>query len=127
MAEPQPATLAQWPRRSGMCCWPPSCTCQAPRPGFVLRPRLMEALEEGLGRGLILVCAPAGFGKTALLADWARRSQRPAAWLSLDAGDDDPARFWRHAVAALDRARPGSRIGSARCSGRLCRRHSRGW
>ena len=54
-----------------------------------------------------MVCAPAGYGKTVLLADWARRSGHPVAWLSLDAGDNDPARFWRHAVAALDRARPG--------------------
>jgi LuxR family transcriptional regulator, maltose regulon positive regulatory protein len=78
-----------------------------PRPGLVARPRLVEALGEGLARRLILVCAPAGFGKTALLADWARRGNRPVAWLSLDAGDNDPARFWRHAVAALDRVRPG--------------------
>ena len=42
-----------------------------------------------------------------MLADWARSGHRPAAWLSLDAGDNDPARFWRHAVAALDRVRPG--------------------
>ena len=48
-----------------------------------------------------------GYGKTVLLADWARRGGHPVAWLSLDAGDNDPARFWRHAVAALDRARPG--------------------
>src|SRR5919202_1827853 len=77
------------------------------QPGFVPRPRLVERLEEGLARGLILVCAPPGFGKTTLLADWARRSGRSAAWLSLDAGDNDPARFWRHAAAALDRAHPG--------------------
>jgi LuxR family maltose regulon positive regulatory protein len=78
-----------------------------PQPGFVPRPRLVEALDEALTRRLILVCAPAGFGKTALLADWARRGDRSVAWLSLDAADNDPARFWRHAVAALDRARPG--------------------
>ena len=77
------------------------------QPGFVPRPRLVDALDKGLARRLILVCAPAGFGKTALLADWARRGNRPVAWLSLDAGDNDPARFWRHAVAALDRVRPG--------------------
>jgi LuxR family maltose regulon positive regulatory protein len=41
----------------------------------------------------VLVCAPAGFGKTALLADWARGGGRPVAWLGLDAGDSDPARF----------------------------------
>ncbi len=78
-----------------------------PQPGFVPRPRLAEALDEGLARQLILVCAPAGSGKTAMLADWARRGQRQVAWLSLDAGDNDPARLWRHAVAALDRVRPG--------------------
>ena len=78
-----------------------------PRPGFVPRPRLAQRLDEGADRGLVLVCAPAGSGKTALLADWARSGQRPAAWLSLDDADNDPARFWRHAVAALDRACPG--------------------
>ena len=78
-----------------------------PQPGFVPRPRLVQALGEGLARGRVLVCAPAGFGKTALLADWARGGGRPVAWLGLDAGDNDPARFWRYVVAALDRARPG--------------------
>ena len=77
------------------------------RPGFVPRPRLVGRLEEGLARGLVLVCAPAGSGKTALLADWARHGGRPVAWLSLDVGDNDPTRFWRHAVAALGQARPG--------------------
>jgi LuxR family transcriptional regulator, maltose regulon positive regulatory protein len=78
-----------------------------PRPGLVPRPRLAGRLEEGLARGLVVVCAPAGSGKTVLLADWARRGGRPVAWLSLDAGDNDPARFWRYAVAAVGRARPG--------------------
>jgi LuxR family maltose regulon positive regulatory protein len=78
-----------------------------PQAGFVARPRLVELLEEGLARGLVLVCAPAGSGKTALLAGWARRGDWPVAWLSLDAGDNDPARFWHHAVAALDKADPG--------------------
>ena len=78
-----------------------------PQPGFVPRPRLAGALGEGLARRLILVCAPAGSGKTALLADWARSGDQLVAWLSLDAGDDDPVRFWRHVLAALDRARPG--------------------
>jgi LuxR family transcriptional regulator, maltose regulon positive regulatory protein len=78
-----------------------------PQQDFVPRPRLAERLDEGLSRGLVLVCAPAGYGKTVLLADWARRGPRPVAWLSLDASDNDPARFWRHAVAALDRVCPG--------------------
>ena len=78
-----------------------------PRPGFVPRPRLVSRLDEGLDRGLVLVCAPAGYGKTVALADWARRSGRPVAWLSLDAGDNDPVRFWRYVVAAVGPARPG--------------------
>jgi LuxR family maltose regulon positive regulatory protein len=51
------------------------------QPGFVRRPRLARQLDEGLARRLVVVCAPAGFGKTALLADWARSGARPAAWL----------------------------------------------
>jgi LuxR family maltose regulon positive regulatory protein len=77
------------------------------RADLVPRPRLALRLDEGRGRGLVLACAPAGYGKTVLLAEWVRRGRAPAAWLSLDAGDNDPARFWRHAVAALDRVRPG--------------------
>ena len=64
-----------------------------PQPGFVPRPRLVQALGDGLARALVLVCAPAGFGKTALLADWARGGGRPVAWLGLDGGDSDPARL----------------------------------
>jgi LuxR family maltose regulon positive regulatory protein len=79
----------------------------SPQPGFVPRPRLAAALDEGLARRLVLVCAPAGFGKTVLLAHWARSGSRPVAWLSVDAADNDPARFWRHVVAALERVRPG--------------------
>jgi LuxR family transcriptional regulator, maltose regulon positive regulatory protein len=78
-----------------------------PRPGFVARPRLLERLAEGTARELVLVCTPAGFGKTTLLADWARHEQRPVAWLSLDDADNDPTRFWRHVAAALDRVLPG--------------------
>jgi ATP/maltotriose-dependent transcriptional regulator MalT len=70
-----------------------------PQPGFVTRPRLVGQLDQGLMGSLTLVCAPAGFGKTALLADWARRGRLPVGWLSLDAGDNDPARFWRHVEA----------------------------
>jgi LuxR family maltose regulon positive regulatory protein len=77
------------------------------RPGFVARPRLVDRLAPTHGGELTLVCAPAGFGKTALLADWARRDRRPVAWLSLDEGDNDPARFWRHVAAALDPVHPG--------------------
>jgi LuxR family transcriptional regulator, maltose regulon positive regulatory protein len=85
----------------------------AARPGLVPRPRLAGRLQDAVARGLALVCAPAGYGKTVLLAEWVRSRRRPGAWLSLDAADNDPARFWRHAVAALDGAglELGERIG----------------
>src|SRR4029077_4561188 len=97
-----------------------------PQPGFVPRPRLVEALGEGLARGRVLVCAPAGFGKTALLADWARGDGRPGAGLGLRGGGvrrvaglglegcaSAPARFWRYVAARVDGARPGlaARVG----------------
>src|ERR671916_651460 len=71
------------------------------RPGSVLRPRLTERLDEGLHRRLPLVSAPAGFGKTTLLSEWVAGCGRPAAWLSLDEGDNDPTRFLAYLVAAL--------------------------
>ena len=78
-----------------------------PQPWFVPRSRLTIALDRALARRLILVCAPAGFGKTSELAHWAGSRHDALAWLSLDAADNDPARFWRHVVAAMDRVRPG--------------------
>jgi LuxR family maltose regulon positive regulatory protein len=73
------------------------------RPSIVSRPRLLERLNEGLrlGRKLTLVSAPAGSGKTTLLSEWVHNCGRPVAWLSLDAGDNDPARFLAYLVAAL--------------------------
>jgi LuxR family transcriptional regulator, maltose regulon positive regulatory protein len=78
-----------------------------PRPGFVPRPRLTDRLDDGLAQGLVLVCAPAGYGKTTLLADWIQRGEHSVAWLCLDPADNDPARFWRHTLAALDGVCPG--------------------
>ena len=74
-----------------------------PRPGAVLRPRLIEQLNAGLvaGRRLILVSASAGFGKTSLVSEWIADCGRPAAWLSLDEGDSDPACFLAHLGASL--------------------------
>ena len=71
------------------------------RPEFVSRPRLVERLNAGLHRKLTLISAAAGFGKTTLLSDWVRHTDRPVAWLSLDRGDNDPGRFWRYVIAAL--------------------------
>jgi LuxR family maltose regulon positive regulatory protein len=71
------------------------------RPELVSRPRLIERLNAGLHRKLTLVSAPAGFGKTTLLSEWVAGCGRPVAWLSLDEGDNDPARFLAYLVAAL--------------------------
>src|SRR6266508_896568 len=77
------------------------------RPDRLARARLFQRLDEGMARALALVCTPAGFGKTTLLAHWATNTNRAVAWLSLDPDHNDPARFWRYVVAALDRAREG--------------------
>src|SRR5947209_16663770 len=71
------------------------------RPNVVSRPRLLERLNEGLHRKLTLISAPAGFGKTTLISEWVAFIERPTAWLSLDEGDNDPARFLAYLVAAL--------------------------
>ena len=71
------------------------------QPGIVPRPRLVGRLNDGLHRRLILISAPAGFGKTTLLGEWIAGLGRPAAWLSLDEGDSDPTRFLAYLIAAL--------------------------
>ncbi|QIN85115.1 LuxR family transcriptional regulator [Rubrobacter tropicus] len=71
------------------------------QPTAVPRSRLIGRLNEGLHRRLTLVCAPAGFGKTTLIGEWIAGCGRPAAWLSLEEGDGDPARFLAYLVAAL--------------------------
>src|SRR5262245_724430 len=102
------------------------------RSDAVPRPRLIELLDQGLARKLTLIAAPAGFGKTTLIADWlnhqrleardlrlgesslASSSQPPAsrvAWLSLDADDNDPVHFLTYLIAALQTTDPA--IGQA--------------
>ena len=83
------------------------------RRDLVPRPRLSERLDRGSASTLMLVSAPAGFGKTTLLTEWlatgpgAPADQRRAAWLSLDRGDNDLASFWTYVIAALRTAAPG--------------------
>src|SRR5215210_3595088 len=72
-----------------------------PRPKVVRRPHLIERLNGGLHRKLTLVVAPAGFGKTTLVSTWVANCDRQVAWLSLDEGDNEPARFLTYLVAAL--------------------------
>lgn len=71
------------------------------RSNAVLRPRLIERMNDSLQRKLTLVSAPAGFGKTTLIGEWVAGCGRPVAWLSLDEGDRDPARFLTCLVAAI--------------------------
>jgi LuxR family maltose regulon positive regulatory protein len=87
------------------------------RGGLVSRGQLLALLDADLGPGgaLTILSAPAGFGKTTLLASWLQARMQVApdsaassfAWLTLDADDSDPARFWLYVVAALRRALPG--------------------
>src|SRR6478672_10783194 len=79
----------------------------APRPHRVPRPRLTERMEAGVAGPLTLLSAPAGFGKSTLLAEWIEAGGRQVAWVSLDDGDNDAVRFLGYAVTALGRLAPG--------------------
>ena len=78
----------------------------------MVRQGLLDRLDEGISAKFVLLVAPAGWGKTSLLCDWytAREAERTA-WLSVDEGDNDPASFWAHVIAAVNTVRPG--VGAA--------------
>ena len=84
-----------------------------PPRGLVPRPRLSHRLDRGTTLKLMLISAPAGFGKTTLLTEWLAAGpagpadERLAAWLSLDRADNDPASFWTYVIAALQTVAPG--------------------
>ncbi|WP_448616436.1 LuxR C-terminal-related transcriptional regulator [Modestobacter sp. URMC 112] len=85
------------------------------RRGLIRRPELNERLSRGAESALTLVSAPAGFGKTTLIADWldaAPAGGRSVAWLSLDQRDNDPVLFWTYLAAALEKAAPGAGSGA---------------
>lgn len=79
--------------------------CPVPRPSHVARDRLVVRLQRGLAdrRPLTLVSAPAGYGKTTLVAAWLAAGERPHVWFTFDSADDEPGRFLLHLVAALRR------------------------
>ncbi len=82
----------------------------SPRQSLVARPRLQARLAPAADAKLVLVSAPAGFGKTTLVATWLRTvagAGTAVAWLSLDERDNDPASFWSYVLAALEFAVPG--------------------
>lgn len=70
----------------------------------VKRDRLSDLLETYGPKRLNLVIAPAGFGKTTLVAQWCARVTSPTAWLSLDEHDDEPRRFWQYVIGAFEQA-----------------------
>ena len=74
---------------------------------YIVRPNLVQRLENGCCRPLTLVCAPAGYGKSTLVSSWLTMSERPSAWLSLDAGDNDPHIFIGYMLAAVQALFPG--------------------
>jgi LuxR family transcriptional regulator, maltose regulon positive regulatory protein len=77
------------------------------RAGMVTRPRIRRALEAGGDSALTLVAAPAGYGKTTAVRAWSASSEMALAWVTLDAGDNDPGRFWTYVATAVDRVREG--------------------
>jgi LuxR family maltose regulon positive regulatory protein len=67
---------------------------------LVSRLPLLARLDEGMAYKLTLISAPPGFGKTTLVSEWGATRDDPIAWVSLDAGDNDPVRFWRYVITA---------------------------
>ena len=80
------------------------------RATLISRPRLLERLAHGLDGPLTLLSAPAGYGKTTLFSEWRAGPgvSTPLAWLSLDAEDNDPTRFFQYLLACLDAILPGT-------------------
>jgi LuxR family maltose regulon positive regulatory protein len=77
-----------------------------PRAQLVPRSHLVERLQQGVAGALTLVSAPAGYGKTTLLAQWRASTRTPVAWLSLEPEDNEPTRFLMYLIAALQTLDP---------------------
>jgi LuxR family maltose regulon positive regulatory protein len=92
----------------------PKLRAPVPRHEQVIRPRLLEHLGGASNRRITLVSAPAGYGKTTLLAQWLQAGDTglSIAWISLDEQDNDPVRLWRHIVEALHLAAPEEDFGA---------------
>src|SRR5919109_2111172 len=72
------------------------------RSGLVPRTALVNRLRAAHDARVFSIAAPAGYGKTTLLAQWAARDERPFAWVSLESRDDDPVALLTYVAAALD-------------------------
>lgn len=114
---PEEETRLVYEQIRGLAASPPEATASQANPGFpllktklyvpippqsrVVRRDLLRRLASVQHKALTLISAPAGFGKTTLLAEWIAESGLPVAWLTLDTGDNDPYRFLAYLVAAL--------------------------
>jgi transcriptional regulator with XRE-family HTH domain len=104
-----PTSPARAAERQGPALLPSKLALPIPRSRRAHRPGLVNQLSSADDRRLILLSAAAGFGKTTLLAEWLSSQPKvhdSVAWLTLDAGDNDAARFWMYVFAALRRVRP---------------------
>jgi LuxR family maltose regulon positive regulatory protein len=89
------------PLRTKLCVPPP-------RSSWIKRSRLVKRMDEGFGRKLTLISAPAGFGKTTLLVDWVHTQKIPVAWFSIDKGDNDPLHFLTYVILGLQSLEAGT-------------------
>ena len=80
------------------------------QPGCIERPRLLEQFQRGWHKALILVSAPAGYGKTTLVSSWLHHTESEAAWLALDESDNDPIRFLQYFITAIGKFVPAAQI-----------------
>src|SRR4051794_17637029 len=102
------ARVSPSPKRSARAARRPSF-----RHGFVPRPRLVRALRDPAGVALAVIVAPAGYGKTTLLAEWAAHDERPFAWLNVDAATNAAPLLLAGIAGALDEIAPLGPSGAA--------------
>jgi LuxR family maltose regulon positive regulatory protein len=92
--------------------WPPVVERKLARPrmreGVIVRPRVQRRFDNAAPLALVLVSAPAGYGKTMAVATWMNRRRGGVAWVTADARDDDPVRLWTHVAVAVERELPGA-------------------
>jgi LuxR family transcriptional regulator, maltose regulon positive regulatory protein len=107
----QKVTEGESARRSGADAAPPLAEAKlaAPRSrtAIVQRPRILAVLDAADDAALTLVAAPTGYGKTTAVRAWCASRDASLAWVTLDVGDNDPARFWAYVASAVDRVRQG--------------------
>ena len=106
MSASQSVGVATAPAPRGSLVIPTKLRPPTLREGLIDRAGLIERLREGRAGTLTLVCAPAGYGKTTLLAQWETldKKRTPFAWVTLDERDSDPSRLWSHVIAGLHEA-----------------------